>query len=368
MPASSPVSDLLAEAAPDLFSELASLVGGWLSPLLERLSRGALTEYRTKQLNDPIWGTIELHAWEVALLDTPLLQRLRGVRQLGLAQYVFPGGAHDRLEHTCGTVGAVEAIIQALSRQIERANRLDQYHPLPLVESKQHYAMRLAALLHDIGHGPFSHAIEPLLEYTDAQQSEYTPRLWRAQIPLAQRCIQRIYRLNKAPSVSEVLAVLMITSPAMRDVLGHGNLPFPRDSVSHLQDQIVAGVVGAIDGPGAGHLTRIISSQVDGDKLDYLARDAHHTGLEIGFDTSRLLAKLEIFRVTPENLDASLDALRARAADSRDRHYLEIGIAASGFGSFEQMLIGRTFLYDRLYHHHKVRAADAMAQRLALVA
>src|SRR5262249_1161743 len=68
------------------------------------------------------------------------------------------------------------------------------------------------------------------------------------------------------------------------------------------------------------------------------------------------------------NVDASAMELRARAAQSAGNAFYQIGIAASGFGSFEQMLIGRTFLYDRLYHHHKVRAAEAMAQRLMLVA
>ncbi|HTV54963.1 MAG TPA: HD domain-containing protein [Terriglobia bacterium] len=316
-------------------------------------------------MNDPIWGTIELRAWEVALLDTPLLQRLRGVRQLGLAQYVFPGAAHDRLEHTCGVLGAVEAMIQALSRQIERANRSSPISPLPEITVEQHTALRLAALLHDIGHGPFSHAIELLLAH-----SRDTPDLktWRTGIVAMQRLLKTTYQLNKPPSTSESLAVAMIATRAMGGVLGHPNLPFPRPSVSELQHQIMAGVVGAIDGPGASHLTRIISSQIDGDKLDYLARDAHHTGLEIGFDTDRLLAKLEVLWVTRENTDPSLGSLRVRADHSPGGHYLEIGIAASGFGSFEQMLIGRTFLYDRLYHHHKVRAADAMAQRLVLAA
>jgi len=139
-------------------------------------------------------------------------------------------------------------------------------------------------------------------------------------------------------------------------------------SADELQQVMVAAIIGGVDGPGGGHLSALISSQIDADKLDYLVRDAHHAGLEIGFDTDRLLARLEVLHVRTDNIDASAKELRERAEKDPNNAFYQIGIAASGFGSFEQMLIGRTFLYDRLYHHHKVRAAEAMAQRLMLIA
>jgi HD superfamily phosphohydrolase len=113
-----------------------------------------------------------------------------------------------------------------------------------------------------------------------------------------------------------------------------------RRAAEELQEVIVAAIIGGVEGPGASHLSALISSQIDADKLDYLARDAHHSGLEIGFDTDRLLAKLEVLRVRPDNIDASAAELRDRAARSPDNAYHQIGIAASEFGSFEQMLIG----------------------------
>lgn len=162
---------------------------------------------------------------------------------------------------------------------------------------------------------------------------------------------------------------MMVASPAMRRVLGHRNFPLPeRRPEVDLQDVIIAAVVGAVQGPGADHLSCVVSSQIDADKLDYLARDAHHAGLDIGFETNRLLAKLEVLAVRADRLGDAAEDLRTRARQSDGGIYYDLGIAASGFGSFEQMLIGRTFLYDRLYHHHKVRAADAMAQRLAITA
>jgi HD superfamily phosphohydrolase len=362
----------LAAVAPTLFSQIDALVEHWLRSLLSKLQEGRTTEFRPKQINDPIWGTIELLPWEVALLDTPLLQRMRGVRQLGLAQLVFPSASYDRLEHIIGVVGAVEETVRALSRQIDRWNRDHQANLLPTIDDRDRYALRLAALFHDIGHGPFSHALEPVLEVGSTLGPNLTAPAspdWRAELKLVQDDLRKIYILNKPPAVSEAVAVSMVLSDALTRVLASDRLFTERGrSAEELQEVIIAAIIGGVEGPGASHLSALISSQIDADKLDYLARDAHHAGLEIGFDTDRLLARLEVLRVTPDNVDASAAELRERAGRSDEKVWYQIGIAASGFGSFEQMLIGRTFLYDRLYHHHKVRSAEAMAQRFMLVA
>lgn len=359
-------------AAPKLVEQTERLVENWLHDLIEKLGTGNFPEFRPKQVNDPIWGTIELLPWEVALLDTPLLQRMRGVRQLGLAQLVFPGASHGRLEHIIGVVGAVEEAMRALSRQIDRWNRNNKALLIPEIESREKFAVRLAALLHDIGHGPFSHAIEPVLEIETllAPSDQYgAENTWRRELRDCGKMLKQEYSLDAAPVVSEVIAVLFVLSGAMHSVLASDRLMTERSySADELQEFIVSAIIGAVQGPGATHLSGLVSSQIDADKLDYLPRDAHHAGLEIGFDTNRLLARLEVLRVRADNIDASAEELRERAAKSPEQTFNQLGIAASGFGSFEQMLIGRTFLYDRLYHHHKVRAAEAMAQRLILVA
>jgi HD superfamily phosphohydrolase len=364
-----PVRQQLRDLASELTGELDFLAEEWLSPLLARLSDQNHREFRPKQINDPIWGTIELAPWEVALLDTPLLQRMRGVRQLGLAQLVFPGASHDRLEHILGVVGAVEQCVQSLSGQIDRWNRDHQTVQLPPIKAEDRYALRLSALLHDIGHGPFSHALEPVFE-RDAPLGDGTDSSrWRNELLIVQNALKTIYTLNTIPSASEVIAVMLVFSDAMTRVLSHDKLFVEKARTgSELQEFVVSSIIGAVEGPGATHLSSLISGQIDADKLDYLPRDAHHAGLDIGFDTDRLLSRLEILRVTPENVDRTLKELHTRASLAPEKMFLQIGIAASGFGSFEQMLIGRTFLYDRLYHHHKVRSAEAMAQRLILIA
>lgn len=362
----------LRSAAPDLARRLDTLVAEWTTGLSNKLARGVDPQLRPKQVNDPVWGTIELHAWEVALLDTGLLQRMRGVRQLGLAQLVFPGACHDRLEHILGVVGAVEETLSALSRQIERRNRDQPGTQVPTITAEDRYCLRLAALFHDLGHGPFSHATEPVMEpmavLRPPEATSGGPS-WRDELDILRHELLTIYQFNSEPAVSEIMAVMIMLSEPITKILSDRAFGLPGTiKIETLQNRMTAAITGAVDGPGADHLTAVISSQLDADKLDYLQRDAHHAGLEIGFDTDRLLSRLEVLQVREENIDGSVGELRERIAASDHQTLLMLGIAASGFGSFEQMLIGRTFLYDRLYHHHKVRAAEAMAQRLILVA
>jgi hypothetical protein len=119
-------------------------------------------------------------------------------------------------------------------------------------------------------------------------------------------------------------------------------------------------------------LSAIISGQVDADKLDYMQRDALSSGMPIAFDTARLIAKLNIVKCTPDNLPPARTPEDTKkiefARNCADQHYVDVGIEPSGVGALEQMLVGRAFLYDRLYYHHKVRAADAMSQRLLVYA
>src|ERR1035438_7411583 len=193
--------DNIRQTAPNLIREVDALTFAWLQKLLIKIRGNAPLEFRPKQVNDPVWGTVELLPWEVALLDTPLLQRMRGVRQLGLAHLVFPGASHGRLEHIIGVVGAIEEATHALSRQIARWNRNNKNQQIPPIDDAERYAIRLAGLLHDIGHGPFSHALEPVLEI-DAPLGSISASNdeWRSELNATRKLLSSSYALNKPPS------------------------------------------------------------------------------------------------------------------------------------------------------------------------
>ena len=262
------------------------------------------------------------------------------------------------LEHARGVVEAADRMLQGLSRNAKH-RKTHGARPdiaIPEMTEDDYYVVRLAALLHDLGHGPFSHAIEPVIEqrYGDEFQS------------LGNQ-VRDAFEGVGSVSTSEGIAVLLVLSPSMQRVLVHDEFRFPADK-SELAMRLVARIVGARSHLSASYLSGIVSGPVDADKLDYMARDGHHAGLSVGLDTDRLMSKLEVIAITPENVPPRLRELRERAEAAQQRRVYDMGISQSGIGAYEQMIVGRVVLYDRLYYHHKVRAADAMAQRLIQIA
>ena len=328
----------------------------WTKPALSRLASSQPHAGYPKTFNDPVWGVVELMPWETVLLDSPLLQRLRGVRQLGMAHLVYPGAGHDRLEHVKGVVEAAERMIRALERNAAHRRQFgeDRDENVPEVNPEDRYATRLAALLHDIGHGPFSHATERLIE--DRYKREFREAI---------SVLRDFFEGVTVVAPGEAIATLIVLGDAMGKVLTHPTMAAATTS-SELPVAVAARILGSRSCLKAGYLSGIISGPVDADKLDYVARDCHHSGLPLGIDLTRLINKLEVVTVTPEN--APNRKLRERAEQSLAQRFYDIGISQTGLGSYEQLIIARVLLYDRLYYHHKVRAAESMLQSLIRVA
>ncbi|WP_306518560.1 HD domain-containing protein [Gemmatimonas sp.] len=190
-------------------------------------------------LRDPLWNNIRLDPLALALLETPVMQRLRYVRQLGLAFLVYPGATHSRFEHALGAWHLAGMALRLL----------DERGALQGVTSREQQVVRAAALLHDVGHYPFSHALEEI-GVTDHEE----------------------------------VARPLITEGPIGDCLRQ-----------HLGASAPDEVFALITGRSASPLQGLISGSIDLDKIEYLKRDAVMCGVPYGeIDVDRLLNSLVV--------------------------------------------------------------------------
>ncbi|MCX7382620.1 MAG: HD domain-containing protein [Alphaproteobacteria bacterium] len=272
-----------------------------------------MTGFRAQRIRDPLHNLIEFDAdqfehtmWRV--IQTQPFQRLRRVRQLGFSEFVFPGATHTRFAHSIGVFHTARQLMRIIHRHIDR-DSCRQY--------RQHQAevALAAALVHDVGHGMFSHAFEEIGK--------------ELQLPLARH---------------ETVSEMLIRDSEVAEVLRELGSGFAND------------VADVIKGGKPGNLyDAVVSSQFDADRLDYMQRDRLMTGVQSsGIDATWLLANLEIASV-------------------------QIGADADKVGTVETLVLGRKAfhvaesyvlslfqLYPNVYFHKATRAAEKVFSRLML--
>ena len=245
-------------------------------------------------LRDPLWNNIRLDPLALALLETPVVQRLRYVRQLGLAFLVYPGATHSRFEHALGAWHLAGVALRLL----------EERGALEGIDVRSQQIVRAAALLHDVGHYPFSHALEEI-----------------------------------GVTHHEQVAYPLITSGPVASVLR-----------SALGESAPEEVFALITGRSTEPLQGLISGSLDLDKIEYLKRDATMCGVPYGeIDVDRLLNSLVIVQ-TPA------------------RTTRMVGVHEKGLSALESLLFAKYQMYRNVYWHHAVRSATAMYKRLVAVA
>lgn len=254
-------------------------------------------------LRDPVHGLISFtgpaERWISRLLDCPEVQRLRRIRALGLASLAFPGGEHSRFAHALGSAHVMQRYldrVRTLSAELPAHDRIDDEVAL---------AALAAALLHDLGHGPYSHTFEAVLPDSPRHET------WTSRI-----------LLDPDTAVHRVLAEVDPRMPAVVERLIHGHSPI-------------------------GHLARAVSGTFDVDRCDYLMRDSYMTGVRYGLlDVDWLLASLRLY--VPK------DSSSARLAVDGEK----------GLTAVEGFFLARLYMYRQVYLHKAVRAAELMIRAL----
>jgi len=228
-----------------------------------------------KTIKDSVHDYIEVEGVARDLLDTAPVQRLRHISQLGTVTLVYPSANHTRFEHSLG-------VYHLASRALSHLG----------IEGQQAERVRAAALLHDVGHGPYSHNVEDLIHrHTGKYHDE-------------------VHDLLGGGAVARVLSE-------------HG-----------LNPDRVADMVA-----GEGELGQLVSGELDIDRMDYLARDAHHTGVPYGtIDHGRLVRELRFVEG-------------------------DLVLAAGNVQTAESLLLARALMTPTVYNHHVARIAKAMLRR-----
>jgi hypothetical protein len=246
-------------------------------------------------IRDPLWDTIRLDPVAVRIMDSAAFQRLRYIRQLGLAYLVYPGATHTRFDHALGVYHLATRALGVL----------DEQGMLAGVASEERRLVPLAALLHDVGHYPYSHAVEELEEG------------W---IPGHHEAL--VGRFLADPEISAALTEVAPDGPARVEAL--------------------------IRGQSSSPLQGLVSGSLDLDKIEYLKRDARFCGVPYGeVDVDRLLYALVVIE----------DPATGR---------LEAGVREKGVAALESLLFAKYQMFRNVYWHHAVRAATVMYKRIVV--
>jgi HD superfamily phosphohydrolase len=235
------------------------------------------------EIKDPVHGYVYITEEEKEVTDSFPVQRLHRLRQLAGAEYVYPGANHTRFEHSVG-------VMYLASRVVENSNISQR------ISEDEAEMVRVAALLHDVGHGPFSHVFEHLLT-------------------------------KELGKTHEDMTHWIIANSELKDILNKAG--YSPDNIGKL-------AIGRLHRSKKAFLDQIIRSAVDVDKLDFVVRDTYHTGAEYGYvDVFRLIHALDVL---DESLAVDLGALSA----------------------LESLIIARIESFKSIYFHRVGRAAQIM--------
>jgi len=224
---------------------------------------------------DVLYGFIPITEWEEKIINSPFFQRLRWIKQLSFANYIFPGAEHNRFAHTIGVMHSMDQMLRALGLAAPDHELFDPKCTSP--KAMLHKSLRIAAMLHDIGTFPFSHAIE----YAYMRHGNDSRRA-RTSIKGPGK------KAKNLPNTHEHLGSFIIKNTryegGLTQILEHYGFDV----------QMISKIIKG-ESP---HLiaNQLMHSDLDCDRMDYLMRDAHYTGLKYGqFDREYILANLQTY-------------------------------------------------------------------------
>ncbi len=278
-----------------------------------------------RTIYDVLYGFIPITEWEEKIINSPFFQRLRWIKQLSFANYIFPGAEHNRFAHVIGVMHSMDQMIRSLGLAVPDTELFDPRAKNPA--AMLHKSLRIAALLHDIGTFPFSHAIE----YAYIRHGNDSRRDRAGQKGKGKS-------LKNLPNSHEHLGSFIIKNTnydgGLTQILEHYGFDV----------QMISKIIKG-ESP---HLiaNQLMHSDLDADRMDYLMRDAHYTGIKYGqFDREYILANL-----------ATYDAGGGQVA---------FGVRENAVHAVEDFLIARFSWYSQIIKNPGSAKFDIMSSHIA---
>jgi HD superfamily phosphohydrolase len=288
---------------------------------------------KEKIIRDNIHGYIKLTELESEIIQLPVFNRLHRIRQSSFAFMVYPTAQGTRFAHSVGTMKVASDIAEEILKNLSYDDKKSILGDMKVHEKEHEFVeiARLAGLLHDIGHGPFSHTSEHILAQAlkKVKSSEYDEgkNLWNNQEDFP---VHEFYTYKLIKEGQDLAELLEKKGPPnckqiICDVITH------RSSSSNISPEAL------------NLLQQIITSQLDADKMDYLLRDAYTSGVGYG--------QIDIQRI--------ILSMRIKKTNSGYR----LAILERGLSAVEDMIDARFKMYKWLYHHHMVVLMDVLLEK-----
>jgi uncharacterized protein len=278
------------------------------------------------EIRDPVHGTIRLTSSEAAIIETREFQRLRAIKQLGFAEFSFPGATHNRFLHSIGVCHlagvAFDTIFQ--KRTLKNPNKLAQFRSV----------VRAAALLHDIGHGPLSHTTEDVMPFLNQMtiQAYHFKKPESGQLSITDSMdLRESRRANH-----EDYTIKYITDSPLTEVLNLHYDGFTPYHIALLIDRSLEEQDDFFKDGGLNYriiLSQLVSSELDADRMDYLERDSYFCGTNYGKVDSHWLVS------------------HMTSHTENDTVYLALNRRA--LYTFDDFLLSRHHMHLMVYFHHK---------------
>ena len=356
---------------PSLFKDLWQRDFGGLREQINDFVHDQLKDYlaeigerrvaQPKTVHDAIWGNLTFTPAEMLIIDSPLLQRLRHIKHLGLASLLYPGAIHTRFEHTLGVTYLAEKIARRVQLRFDGVpvpDPIAQYCDSQEGKLDVVALIRIAALFHDAGHFFLSHAGEKALVSVRLQCHE--------------KIVATLHSLNgvfpKEPQLGELLSALIVTAPATQMLLSHvyctmianvGGTAAPGQT-ENLAALAACFILGVAPNSPLTPFAGILSGTLDADKCDYLLRDSRYSGVPVAVDINRIVEKLTCIPM-PLEAKRPFAYFTQPAPDSNGETVCDsLAIEAAAVRTIDDMLISRTLMYEKVYFHHKVLTAETM--------